>query len=123
MGRIDSFVALGLLYGSELMRLREGTILVDPLQNDPETAARWCPCCRNPGKRLISPRTVEWNAVTDSFPGFYEQMSFGRKRTQRNNIIPVCHHVHDIKLSLIDKKHFYSLVKHRKRIFAQIQNL
>ena len=37
---LDDFVTLGLLYGSELMRLREDTILVDPLQNDPETAAR-----------------------------------------------------------------------------------
>ena len=40
---LDDFVALGLLYGSELMRLREDTILVDPLQNDPETAARVAP--------------------------------------------------------------------------------
>ena len=37
---LDDFVTLGLLYGSELMRLREDTILVDPLRNDPETAAR-----------------------------------------------------------------------------------
>ena len=40
---LDDFVTLGLLYGSELMRLREDTILVDPLRNDPETAARVAP--------------------------------------------------------------------------------